>query len=75
MHDRLRAKPPATDPEEWREGVVRAVDPDPTADRVTVTVEADGERVAITVTTALYDLFAGRTADSEDPVGEPAWFK
>jgi len=76
VNDRIRAKPPTTDVDRWREGVVRAVRFDEDERRYTVTVApVDGDdRVAVTVSDSVYDLFAGRLA-GEEPVGETVWFR
>lgn len=72
-NDRIRAKAPTTDVDRWRRGTVREVTE--AGGEVRVTVESEGgETVDVTVTPAVYDLFAGRVA-ADDPVGEPAWFK
>lgn len=73
VNDRIRAKPPTTDVDRWRRGTVRGVEEAGGEVRVTVESE-DGDRVAVTVTPAVYDLFAGRVA-AGDPVEEQAWFK
>ncbi|PSQ39510.1 hypothetical protein BRD13_02700 [Halobacteriales archaeon SW_5_70_135] len=79
MNDRVRAKPPATEVDRWREGVVRAVRFDEHERRYTVVVEpadegGDSGRVEVTVSESIYDLFVGRI-DGDDPVGETAWVR
>ena len=76
VNDRIRAKPPATDADRWTETTVRAVRFDDTHGRYAVTV-ADGTEV--TVSRALFELFAGRLErpvdDPEDAVGATAWYR
>jgi hypothetical protein len=75
VHDRIRAKPPATEPDRWQEAVVRSVRFDDHEHRYTVTVAvADGDTVEVTVSESLYDLFTGRL-DAADPVGETVWVR
>lgn len=76
MNDRLRAKPPTTDVDRWREGVVETVDRDEHERRYVVRVVPSGDDrpVEVTVTEALYDLFVGRL-EAEDPEGETVWFR
>ncbi|MFC7233742.1 hypothetical protein [Halosegnis marinus] len=71
MHDRLRAKPPATDAEVWTAATVRNVTERAGTTVVTV-ADADGE-VEVTLDGALYDLFAGRVEG--DVVGADCWYK
>lgn len=78
VNDRLRAKPPTTDIDRWREGTVRSVDAE--GSRVTVRVApSDDSPVAVTVTEAVFELFCGRlptkVASAEDVVGQRVWFK
>ena len=76
MNDRIRAKPPTTDVERWREGVVLSVRLDEHERRYTVVVEpteAD-DRVEVAVSESIYDLFTGRL-DADDPVGERVWIR
>lgn len=81
--DRLRAKPPATDPDDWTRGRVEAVDH--REGRVAVVVApAEGDQegsVELTVSEAIYDLFTGRLdpgdrseAGDVDP-GTTVWFR
>lgn len=76
MHDRIRARPPATDPDRWTETTVRAVRVDADHGRYVVTVD-DGTEVR--VTEAVFELFAGRldrpVDDPEDVVGAAAWYR
>lgn len=78
MYDRLRAKPPSTDVDSWREGTVRDVNRAEGGYVVTVTT-ADGDAVEVTVTEAVFELFASRLTTGysvpADAIGEPAWFK
>ena len=75
MNDRVRAKPPTTEVDRWQEGVVRAVRFDDHERRYTVVVEpSDGDRVGVTVSESIYDLFTGRI-DGDEPVGETVWFR
>lgn len=78
--DRLRAKPPTTDVESWDRGTVRDVVH--AGGRVTVTVTPDdgSGSVELSVTAAIYDLFAGRLdpadRDDEDVLPETTvWFR
>jgi hypothetical protein len=72
VHDRLRAKPPTTEPDRWRSGTVVAAG-NRNGD-VVVTVETGGERVEVTVTDAVFELVSGRV-EATDPVGETVWFR
>lgn len=76
MHDRIRAKPPATDVERWTEATVRAVRFDDDRAGYVVTV---GDDVEVRVTEAVFELFVGRLDRSvetpEDAVGATAWYR
>lgn len=72
MHDRLRAKPPTTEVDRWRSGTVVAVRA--VGSGREVVVETGGERVTVSVTDAVFELFSGRV-DAPDPVGETVWFR
>lgn len=78
VNDRLRARPPTTEVDRWREGVVRSVDAE--GRRVTVRVAPpDDLPVAVTVTEAIFDLFCSRlpieVASATDLVGQRVWFR
>jgi hypothetical protein len=71
-HDRIHAREPTQDPENWREGVVeRAEERD---GHWVVTVDAGGERVELTTTLAIRDLVTSRLPDPS-PVGQRVWFR
>jgi hypothetical protein len=78
--DRLRAKPPTTDVDSWRSGTLVAVSD--VENGTCATIEpgdtgdggAGSDAVAVTVTDAVFELFAGRI-EGDDPVGETVWFK
>ena len=76
MNDRIRAKPPATDVDHWTETTVQAVRFDDTAGGYAITVE-DGTEV--TVSRAVFELFASRLDRSVDApgdaVGATAWYR
>jgi hypothetical protein len=78
--DRLRAKPPTTAADSWRSGTLVAVRDVENGKRATIEPgesgdsSAEGDAVAVTVTDAVFELFAGRVEDG-DPVGETVWFK
>jgi hypothetical protein len=75
VHDRIHAREPSHHVERWTVGTVTDI-----AERdghCIVTVDANGERVELTVTLAVRDLFVGRLDidDGESPVGERVWFR
>lgn len=72
VHDRLRAKPPTTEVDRWRSGTVVAVRD--AEGGTAVVVETEDERVTVSVTDAVFDLFSGRL-EEVDPVGETVWFR
>jgi hypothetical protein len=76
VHDRIHAREPSHHVDRWTVGTITDI-----AERdghcvVTVTDE-DSERVELTVTLAVRDLFVGRLdlAEGESPVGERVWFR
>jgi hypothetical protein len=76
VHDRIHAREPTHDQEKWRVGTIETI-----AERdghcvVTVST-ADGDRVELTVTLAVRDLFVGRLdlGPGKTPVGERVWFR
>jgi hypothetical protein len=76
VHDRIHAREPSHHVDRWTVGTITDI-----AERdghcvVTVT-DPDGERVELTVTLAVRDLFVGRLdlAEGESPVGERVWFR
>lgn len=79
MHDRLRARPPTTDADAWTEATVREVARGEGGFEVTVAPANGGEPVVVTVTAAIFELFAGRLEPpAERPaeaVGATVWFK
>lgn len=79
MHDRIRAKPPTTDVEDWTEATVRAVRRTEGGVAITVAPTNASETVEITVTGAIFDLFTGRlewaVTDPADAVGATVWVK
>ncbi len=76
MNDRIRAKPPTTDTEQWWAGTVETVQFDEHEHEYAVRVapEDGDETVAVRVSEAVYDLFTGRI-DADDPVGEQVWVR
>lgn len=79
MADRLRARPPTTDVDSWRSGTLVGVSDVENGKRATIEPEdpgddSKGDTVEVTVTDAVFELFAGRIERS-DPVGETVWFK
>ena len=83
-HDRIHARPPH-DPENWREGIVRAVtERDGHAVFAVEPLDGDdGERtdagrasgaIELVVTFAVRDLVL-RRLDEGDPVGQRVWFR
>ncbi|MEF8806856.1 DUF7861 family protein [Natronomonas sp.] len=74
-HDRIHAKEPTHHRDRWTEGSIEDVSE--RDGHCIVTVEADtGERVELTVTFAIRDLFVSRLdTDDESPVGERVWFR
>lgn len=79
VHDRLRARPPATDVDAWREGTLRAVTSSEGGYTVTVLPTDAAEPVEVRVTAAIFDLFTGRlpgeVETASDAVGATVWFR
>jgi hypothetical protein len=82
VHDRLRARPPTTEVDDWTEAVVREVARTEGGFEVTVAPAAGGTGTApvvVTVTAAIFDLFTGRLDRSVDApvdaVGATVWFR
>jgi hypothetical protein len=74
-HDRIHAQKPQTDPERWTSGIVDAVEERDGHCVVTV-VPDEGDRVDLTVTFAVRDLFVSRLPiEDDDPVGERVWYR
>ena len=72
MNDRLRAKSPKTNTDDWREGTVTDV---ARGEGVSISIDpADGQEheLKVEVTDAVYDLFSGRVED--DIVGSTVYF-
>jgi hypothetical protein len=74
--DRIRAKPPTHDSDDWREGTIESMTD--TGGVCVVTVRPSGavhdeRRIELRVTLAIRDLFVGRL--DGDPVGARVWFQ
>lgn len=72
-HDRIHARPPDHHVDQWSVGTVVE-----TAERdghwVVTVVSEDDERVELTVTLAIRELFLGRI-DADSPIGEHVWYR
>lgn len=75
-HDRIHARAPPVDADEWRTGTISAIGERDGHCVVTVDPnDGDGDgTVELTVTVAIRDLFVSRL-DAGDPVGQQVWFK
>lgn len=72
--DRIRAKAPTHDADDWREGTIESMSE--TGGDCVVTVSPPGgsdATVELRVTTAIRDLFVSRL--DGDPVGATVWFQ
>ncbi|MFC5366277.1 hypothetical protein [Salinirubrum litoreum] len=82
-HDRIHAREPTHDADEWETGTIRAVDLRDGHVVFTVTpasdedgVETDQQPIELVVTTAIRDLVLRRLpGDTESPVGQRVWYK
>lgn len=74
-HDRIHAKEPTHHRDRWTAGTIESLSE--RDGHCVVIVEADaGERIELTVTLAIRDLFVSRLdVDDESPVGERVWFR
>lgn len=87
-HDRIHAREPSHDADDWQTGTIREVgtrdghvvfwvtpepDREPTLDP---DADTGTEPVELVVTTAIRDLVLRRLpGDSDDPIGQRVWFK
>jgi hypothetical protein len=77
-HDRIHARKPTHDIERWSTGILESLDRQDGHCVVEVRPEGDGdERVQLTVTLAVRDLFLDRLEleDGVSPVGERIWYR
>lgn len=76
VHDRIHAREPTHDRDRWRVGTIETLEERDGHCVVTVST-TDGERVELTVTLAIRDLFVGRLDldPAETPVGKQVWFR
>ena len=75
-HDRIHAREPTHDRDRWSVGRVESVAERDGHAVVAVRDEETGERVELTVTLAIRDLFVSRLApDADSPVGERVWYR
>ncbi len=75
-YDRIRAKRPTHDLEAWQVGTIERVDDRDGHCAVDVSTP-DGQRVTLTVSPELRDLFVRRLdlEPGETPVGERVWYR
>ena len=83
-HDRIHAREPSHDVDEWSVGTLRDVGLRDGHAVFTVAPDApsgeagdstDAGTVELVVTTAIRDLVLRRLPDGEDPVGQRVWYK
>ncbi|MXR50023.1 hypothetical protein GRX03_00160 [Halovenus sp. WSH3] len=76
-HDRIHAREPQQDPERWTSGRIDSIREEDGHCVVTVRPEDGDQRVELTVTFAVRDLFVERLPIDGDqsPVGERIWYR
>lgn len=73
MNDRIRAKPPINDVDQWNKGQIENISSSNCGKTITVLNEKNNQ-IDLNVTKEVYELFVSRL-DNKSVTGENVWYK